>query len=532
MEANKQNKKFTGGKARGYRSMFSAMVLSIAGLATVPTLAAEPATQPAITGATGAAGSPGVDLGASDPFAVASPTPTTNPSGAITAGLDPDGTAILEAGKSRKLTTALKIKKEQVINPDIADIYATGPKELVVTAKKPGSTQLILWDENDRTEMVDIVVESDIALLRKQLKSLFPTDKIMVDSVNGQITLRGQVKNLQRAGEVEAVAGPYGAKIINLLEVAGGQQVMLKVRFAEVNKTAEQQLGINFGVSDGKSFIGSNVASNTFGASGAIPGSLAGPSTLDSSVSTLFGQGITGNLAFQYFIQAMEQDNLLRMLAEPDLVTTSGQKASFLAGGEFPVPVPQAGGSGGTVITIDYKKYGVQLNFTPIVLGDGRIRLEVNPDVSELDFSTAVTVSGTSVPGLTERNVNTTVELAEGQTFAIAGLLQNNITAASTGLPGLSDLPVLGALFRSVSYKRNETELVVLVTPVLVDAINPGDVTPVPGEKWRHPTESDLFFLHDLGGDATDTTRGPQEKGPAPKFQGQYGFSPVPATSK
>jgi pilus assembly protein CpaC len=536
MEANKKNKSFTGRSARGYRSMFGAVVLSIAGLAAAPSLAADPTSQPAFSGAAGTGSS--VDLGASDPFAVNTPAPTTNPSSMISGGLDADGQITLDPGKSKKLTTKPRIKKEEILQEDVAAVYALSATELVVSGKKPGSTQLILTDENGQTEMVDINIESDVALLRKQLKSLFPDAKVSVDAVNNQITLRGQVPTLEKAGEIEAVAAPYGSKVVDLMEVAGGQQVMLRVRFAEINKTAERQLGVNFGGTDSKSFFGSNVATDTLapvtiGGSSALPGALGGPSTLDASVSTLFGQGVMGNTVFQYFLEAMEQDNLLRMLAEPDLVTSSGQKASFLAGGEFPVPVPQAGGTGGTVITIDYKKYGVQLNFTPIVLGNGRIRLEVNPDVSELDFSTAVTISGTTVPGLTERNVNTTVELAEGQTFAIAGLLQNTITASTTAVPGLGDVPVLGALFSSVKYQRNETELVVLVTPVLVDAINPADVTPVAGENWRTPTESDLFFLHDLGGTKTDTSHGPQTKGPAPKFQGEYGFSPVqPAASK
>jgi pilus assembly protein CpaC len=241
--------------------------------------------------------------------------------------------------------------------------------------------------------------------------------------------------------------------------------------------------------------------------------------------TTVFGEGTVGKVAFDYFVDALETNNLLRVLAEPNVITTSGQKASFMAGGQIPIPVPQSSGSG-TVITIDYKNYGVQLNFTPIVLGDGRIRLEVNPDVSQLDYSHTVNISGTEVPGITDRNVNTTVELAEGQTFTIAGLLQDNITTTNQEFPLLGDLPVLGALFRSVNYQRSETELVVMVTPVLVHGVDPADVTRAPGEKWRQPTEGGLFLMKDMGGEQLNPD-GSATKGPAPEYHGPVGFNPV-----
>ena len=228
----------------------------------------------------------------------------------------------------------------------------------------------------------------------------------------------------------------------------------------------------------------------------------------------------------------MESNNLARMLAEPDLVAISGQKASFLSGGQYPIPVPQASSSGGApVITIEYKPYGVQLNFTPIVLGNGRIRMEVNPDVSELDYSDAVTIvqGEPPVPGLTESAVNTTVELSPGQTFAIGGMLQNQISASNTQLPILGDLPILGALFRSVNYQKDETELVILVTPVLVNALNPADVTQVPGGKWRDPKYANLYLFKDLGGEEVNTPHEPSANGPVPPFHGEVGFEPPAA---
>jgi pilus assembly protein CpaC len=242
--------------------------------------------------------------------------------------------------------------------------------------------------------------------------------------------------------------------------------------------------------------------------------------------ASFFGGGATGAIIFNYFINALETNNLLRMLAEPDLVTTSGQTATFLAGGSIPYPVPQTGTGGGSTITIQWQDYGVNLKFTPIVLGNGRIRIQVAPEVSELDYAHAVTLAGTSIPALTKRNVNTTVELAEGQTFTIAGLLQDNITATNQQFPVLGDIPVLGALFRSVNYQRAETELVVMVTPVLVSGVDPADVTEIPGGRWRDPKNLNLYLFKDLGGEVVDAPQAPPANGPVPRFHGEVGFEP------
>ncbi len=403
---------------------------------------------------------------------------TTQPSVAVAANPSDALTLTLEPGRAHKVTTPNRIKKANILNPDIADVVVLDPTELLVTGKKPGVTQLIIWDENDQTKIMDIVVSSNIETLRRELKSLFPTANITADDDNGSITLHGQVRTLQLARQAEEISAPYtsnGGKVHNLLEVGGGQQVMLEVKFAEVSKDVTKELGINFGGSDGTSFAANNIGLGQFGTVEAANFTQVLASASPASTIALFGQGAVGKTVFQYFLEALEKDNLVRLLAEPNLVTTSGQKASFLAGGSIPIPVPQSSSGGGTVITIEYKQYGVQLNFTPVVLGDGRVRLEVNPDVSELDYSHAVNVgAGQPVPGITERSVNTTVEMAEGQTFALAGLLQDNVNATDSQIPLLGDIPVLGALFRSVRYERKETELVVMVTPHLVHAMDPG----------------------------------------------------------
>jgi pilus assembly protein CpaC len=256
----------------------------------------------------------------------------------------------------------------------------------------------------------------------------------------------------------------------------------------------------------------------------------------------LFGGGQVGGTAFEVFVQALRRNSLLRVLAEPNVIAISGEQASFLAGGEFPVPVPQDG-SGGETITVDYKQFGVKLNFLPIVLGDGRIRLTVEPEVSDLDYSRSVTFNGFVIPGLTKRTLKTTIELSEGQSFAVAGLLNNRIVASKDVTPLLGDLPVIGALFRSVRYERSETELVVIVTPHLVGPLNPDQVGNLPGEKWTDPTELQLFLdqkIGSVGGNkggpagaeraAADARGHPKApEGEPVRFRGQYGF--VPATN-
>jgi pilus assembly protein CpaC len=454
----------------------------------------------------------------------------------ITDGLD-DGKLGLIMNKSAVLSTRAPYKRVSIGAPEVADVNAIGPNNILVTAKKPGTTQLIVWDDSDRSQVVDVAVSIDLAALQEQFKQQFPGSKINVSMANGQVVLRGQAPSLLVAEQAAQLAAPFAPKVLNFIEISGGQQVMLQVRFAEVSRSATNQLGFNFGTTDGKSVFGSNIGTGPLGlgaGTGNAGSSLVAPSP--SPTVTLFGTGGIGNTQFAYYIQALRQNNLLRVLAEPNLTAMSGQEASFLAGGSFPVPVTQGGGagSGAPAITVEYRSFGVKLNFTPVVLGDGKIRLKVAPEVSDLDFTTAVQFGGFVIPGLTERKLQTTVELREGQTFALAGLLNNNVSATKDVTPVLGDLPVVGALFRSVRYQRKETELVVIVTPRLVEAMNPAQVPQLPGEKWRHPTEGDLFWQRDIGGPTGDLKKaaapgraGVTASGEAPRFKGAFGYVPV-----
>lgn len=437
--------------------------------------------------------------------------------------------------KSSVLETRTPYKRVSVGQPDIADVNVLGPGRLLVTGKRAGQTQVIVWDDRERAQVMDVSVQVDVKALGDQLDRMFPRVKPEVTANNGEIVLRGNVPSIEVAEQIAEVAKSYGGGVHNFLSISGGQQVVLQVKFAEVSRAATDALGINTGFTDGKSFFGNNVGGiNPFGTQ-------VGPSGVGQILSsptpgagvTLFGQGLAGNTAFQYFIQALRANNLLRILAEPQLQAISGQEASFLAGGTIPIPVSEGGVGTGAAISIVEREYGVKLKFVPVVLGDGRIRLKVSPEVSDLDYANGVTLNGFVIPGLTQRKVTTTVELADGQSFAIAGLLNTSVATNKNVTPLLGDLPVIGPVFRTVKYSKKETEMVVMVTAHLVEAMNPADVPLLPGERWRDPTENELFFKQDLGGPVSNGPRssdlipaGGKPKRVA-KFHGEYGFNPA-----
>jgi pilus assembly protein CpaC len=471
---------------------------------------------------------------------VTAPADAPSPDGAaadapvVVRGLDAQGRLRLMVNTSQALTTMRPFKTVSIANPEIANFNHVEADVILVTAIKPGTTQLTVWDTAGAVQTVSVTVTSDVETLQAQIDKIFPDAGVKAINVNGSVALRGRVKNLEVAEQVVAVATPYSTNVLNFLEIAGGQQVMLQVRFAEVSRSASSQLGFSTFATDGTSQFGT-----INGAGGDPIGAVAtgAEATINPAV-TVFGAGQLGSTAFEAFVTALRRNNLLRVLAEPNLIAMSGQQASFLAGGEFPVPVPQDSGSGASTITIEYKQFGVKLDFVPTVLGDGKIRLKVEPEVSDLDFSRSVSFQGFVIPALTKRTVSTTIELHEGQTFAVAGLLNNRIVANKDVTPLLGDLPIIGALFRSVRYERSETELVVLVTPRLVNALNPDEVGELPGHGWKDPTELQLFLDRNIGrsGDAAGgrpaegNRDGAAAAGPpaAPaRFRGQYGFVPA-----
>ena len=431
--------------------------------------------------------------------------------------------------KSVVLQTRTPYKRVSVGQPEIADVNLLGQSRILVTGKKAGTTQLVVWDDGEKAQVIDISVAVDVVGLQEQLKKLFPGVKVNLSANNGEVVLKGNVPSLEVEEQIVRIATPYAAKVQDFMVISGGQQVMLSVRIAEVSRSATSALGVNIGATDGKSFIGSNVGGiNPFGTQ-ILPGGGQGiTSPSPGAAVTIFGQGQIGKGAFQYFVDALRQNSLLRILAEPNLMAVSGQEASFLAGGAIPVPTSQGGTGAGAAISVDYREYGVKMKFIPIVLGNGKLRLKVSPEISDLDYANSVEAGGFRIPGITSRKVTTTVELADGQTFAIAGLLNSSIAASKDVTPLLGDLPVIGPLFRTVRYSRKETEMVVLVTPHLVEAMNPSDIPRLPGEEWQFPDELDLFTNMNLGGPkdplhkppTMPSTTGKQ----APRFQGRYGF--------
>jgi pilus assembly protein CpaC len=451
-----------------------------------------------------------------------------------------DGRLKVLTGRSAIVTTERPFKRVATPDNDVAVAKPLTTTTILVTPKKAGSTQLIVWDDDERSQIIDVIVELDTKALAEQLRALLPDSKVEASSANGTIVLKGRVPSAEAAKQAAQVAAPYGAKVLNFLEVSGGQQVMLQVRFAEVSRSATSALGVNLFAADGSFFGGSSIGQISpltelpKARVGDTPAPIGVEFENNRAISpsvTIFAAGQIGSFYLDGLVQALRQNNLLRILDEPNLLTMSGKEADFLAGGSFPIPISGGAETGGSsTVTVEFREFGVKLKFLPVVIGDGKIRLQIAPEVSDLDFTTAVRFNGFVIPGLSQRRVNTTVELADGQSFAIAGLLANNVSATKETVPVLGDLPVVGALFRSVRYQRKETELIVLVTPRLVGPMNPGQVPKLPGEKWRHPKEKDLFLDADLGGPVA--AKGPQDTGGSaeakpPRFHGSYGFNPV-----
>lgn len=420
----------------------------------------------------------------------------------------------LVAGKSAVINSPIAIKRVSVGNPAIADFVLLSPRDIYVTAKTAGTTNLTLWSNGHVSAIYDLAVTYDVSLLKQQLYDIMPQERdLNVLATNNTITLSGRVSSsaaLSRAMALATAFAPDG-KINNLVEVGGVHQVMLEVRVAEIARSTTKRLGINFNAVDGGRFGvsllgGLSQLVNPLDANIPSVNAVSPSLFISPTVSALFRFN-NGSTTWTGIVDALKEDGLAKVMAEPTLIALSGKTASFLAGGEFPVPVPQGLGT----VAIEYKKFGVGLNFTPTVLGADRVNIQVTPEVSELDFSTAVQFSGFVIPGLTTRTATTTIELGDGQSFAIAGLLRDNVVQDVRKFPLLGDIPVLGALFRSESFLKNETELIIVVTPRLVKPLDMAKQS-LPTDYYIEPSDSE-FFLEGL-------TQG-RAKGLPPGLQGQ-----------
>lgn len=434
-------------------------------------------------------------------------------------------------------------------NPDIADFDILDPRHIRVIGKKIGVTDLVLTARNGRIYSFEIHVVYELNLVQARVRELFPEARVRVAQIGKNLVVEGQARDsaqirqivqlVQRAVLVEEVGGAAqpllggapapaagaappaggmgpmggapdqttpeaqtGPEIINLLRVPGPQQVMLKVQIAELNRTALRQIGNDFLFVQDNTILGSKLTSITTGTSTAGAGGLVGSATtaaLSASPTTAFG--IFQGIGFQMMLSALRQNSLLRILAEPNLVAMNGHMANFLAGGEFPVPVPQSGAGGGpATITVQYKRFGVMLSFIPYIMDGETIRLSVDPEVSTIDFALGIELSGTRVPGLNTRNAHTVVELREGQTLAIAGLLELTLSNQISRIPLLGDLPYIGPFFSNNTANTIDKELVVLVTPFLVEALPPGEVPPRPGDEVYEPNDLEFYLLGRIQG--------------------------------
>ncbi len=401
-------------------------------------------------------------------------------------------TVTVYIGKSEDVRTDTSFVELTVGDPEVADVNPLTDRSLSILGKKNGTTRVTAYAEGKKLIGVfDIEVVYDTSLLQTEISKRFPYAKIRVSAVNGRIMLSGHSPDAPTLDHIVTIAKQFGPDVINTVTVDQPQQVMLEVRFIEATRQASRELGLQWNTF-GKNMInniGSRQGPNnlpldptTAGAAGVLSGS--------APFGFMLARIVAGGVEVQSMINALEARGIARSLAEPNLVALSGDTASFLAGGEYPYPVP-----GGTLgqVTIQFKRFGVGLAFTPTVLGGGLINLKIEPEVSQLDTSNPVTVAGISIPPLIVRRASTTVELRDGQSFVIGGLLQHDGKNALEQLPWLSDLPVLGALFRSTSYQKKETDLAIIVTPRLVQPARPGDVIKTPLDASLPPNDYDLF---------------------------------------
>jgi pilus assembly protein CpaC len=402
----------------------------------------------------------------------------------------------IERGKSISITTDYRVKRISVGAPEVLDVVALGSKDIQLVAKKVGITNVLLWDDKGRPQaVIEVHVGTPYTHIQRTLRRVMQNDSITVEGVGNAVVLRGNVSSDVVLDQAFKLAdGMLGSsdgdevRIVNLLEVGGNHQVMLKVIIAEMSRKLTREFGTNVAalITTGSGTIGIN----------SLIGGIAtpvGPGEIASSAAELFTTfaGFGSLKLLQAALDMLDERGLSKILAEPTLVARSGESANFLVGGEVPIPIAQGGAFGS--ITVEYKDFGVGLSFTPTVLGPDRIHLTVNPEVSRVDFTFGTEVSGTIVPGFTSRRASTSVELADGQSFMIAGLLSEEIREIAAKYPLLGDIPILGGLFRSTQFLKEKTELVIIVTPTLVKPLGPGP-HPLPVDHFIEPSALEFYL--------------------------------------
>jgi pilus assembly protein CpaC len=439
----------------------------------------------------------------------------------------------LESGQNRLLVLSEEIGRVAVADPSVADLKVVTPNQLLLTAKAAGTTDLTLWNRGNDPLVIALQVTKNLEPLRRQVKQLFPGEKVTVTGAGELVILSGEVSDVRIPERVVEVARLHAKQVANLITVSGNQQVQLEVRFAEVSRSGLRQIGVNLfhksadrdlvaglsgrGVSPGD-FL-NTLTNPTIPGAGESTGHLPfgqPPDVYQPQFNTGFSLFLSSfpDFPFSAMLSLLQANGLAKVLAEPTLVTLSGQQAKFLAGGEIPIPL---GGSFGQV-QVEWKKFGILLDFTPTVIAGDTIHLDLAAEVSELDQSLAITIGGTTIPGLSTRQSQTTVRLGDGQSFAIAGLLSDRVRSQIEKVPLLGSIPILGTLFRSSSYRRDETELLVVVTARLAKPVAPHQLPPLPSEReLNDPSDLELFLLGSDGSGTPGTPRTPSalEGGPS-----------------
>jgi pilus assembly protein CpaC len=391
----------------------------------------------------------------------------------------------LTVGKSIVIDYPADIARISTSNPDVVDASPVTAREVLLHGKSFGTVTLVVWSKTGQRNFYNIDVEQNLEPLRQILKSTFPNETITVHSSRDSVSLTGRVSTKDVSDRAAALAASYGKTIVNNLQLPVApveKQILLRVKFAELDRSTASQFAINFASTGAGNTIGQI---STGGAPGFTPTGIsgtAGGATTNTSFSISNALNIFAfrpDLNLGVLIQALQQQNLLQILTEPNLVTTNGKEASFLEGGEFPVPILQGGANSGAV-TIQFREFGIRLTFNPKVTPNNTLLLYVKPEVSSLDYTNAVSFNGFTIPALSTRRMETNVELAEGQSFVIAGLIDNRVTETFAKIPGLSSLPVLGNLFKSRDLTKSKTELVVIVTPEITMPLQPGEAKPGP----------------------------------------------------
>ena len=418
-------------------------------------------------------------------------------------------------GKSLLINTTERLKRVSVTDPSIAEPIVVAPTQILVHGRAPGEVSLLIWDELDRSRSFDLRVDVDVSAAAEEEKRIFPDEQITVTPSRSAIVLSGHVSDEDISKRAELIASAYSKNVVNVLTFGpvGAQEISLEVKFAEVDRSAVLQLGANLFAPG----LGNTVALTQTGQFGGLTVSntattttTSGASTTTTTTSTPPTVHITDflnvflartDINFGAVIKALQDKNVLQILAEPNLIAVNGKEASFLAGGEFPFPIVQPG-QGFTAVTISFKEFGVKLKFTPVIMPNGNIHLKVVPEVSTLDFANALTISGFTIPALSTRRADTEFELRDGQSFVIAGLMDNRVTNIVNKIPGLGDIPILGNFFKSKSAQKSNAELMVLCT---VKRVSPSLQTP-PGPTFPSP------FLDQQKFDGKKSNQKPSDK--------------------